>query len=144
MKSLLSILSLLGVVTSAALVAAEKNAPVPPAATDPAKNPIAGNYTGTWQSSSGANGKLRLTLKPHGSGWGAEASFSFEGVEATTKMKSVKVDGTKLELEFEWELRGDPGESKLTGELSGEKLSGTYQSKSGSEPTHGTWTVTRS
>lgn len=144
MKSLLSALLMLGLAASAALIAADKKAPLPPAAPDPAKDPIAGYYTGTWQSSGGASGKLQLMLKPHGSGWGADASFSYEGMDATTKMKAIKVDGMKLDLAFEWEHRGTPGESKLTGELSGDKLSGSYESKTGSEPSHGTWTVTRS
>lgn len=144
MKSPLSVLLLLGLFAAATLLAADKKAPLPPAGKDPATNPVAGDYTGTWESSDGASGKLRLTLKPHGSGWGADASFSFEGVDATTKMKAVKVDGTKVELEFDWDHRGSPGESKLTGEVSGDKLSGTYQSKMGSEPSQGRWTVTRS
>ena len=74
----------------------------------------------------------------------AEASFTFEDASIATKVKSIKVEGAKLEIIFEWEIQGTPGESKLTGELAGDKLQGTYASKTASSNSNGTWTATRS
>lgn len=108
---------------------------------DAAKAALAGDYVGTWTSSTGDAGKLWITLKPHGSGWGAEGNFSYEDVEASTRITSVKVEGMKVELEFNWEHRGTPGKSRLSGEVAAGKISGTYESKANDEESRGKWTV---
>jgi hypothetical protein len=141
MKTLCRVWWLLCFLAAPAAFAADAKSPTAPA--DPAKAAVAGDYAGTWKSSGSASGKLRVTLKPHGSVWGAEASFTYEETDVPMKLRSVKVDGTKVELVFDWDSRGTPAESKLIGEATGEKMSGTYESKIGSEPSQGTWTVTR-
>jgi hypothetical protein len=118
-------------------VAAEDKAP--PAA----KASLAGAFAGTWQGPGESGGKLRVKFKPDGAGWAAEASFTFRDVVIPTTSKSVKVDGTKVVLVFSWVIENDAGESTMTGELTGDKLAGTYETKSSGDPSQGTWSVTR-
>ncbi len=124
--------------------AAEGKAPPPPSnAVTATPAAIAGRYVGKWQSGPDSGGALRITLKPaEAGGWAAEASFTFEGTTIPTTMKSAKVDGAKLQLVFDWVLDGTKGQSTLTGELSGDKLGGTYQTIT-DNPSSGTWSVTR-
>ena len=107
------------------------------------KAPAAGEYAGSWQSSGNAGGKLRLKLKQEGAVWSAEASFTYQEADVPTTMKTIKVEGAKVEFVFEWKIQDAAGESKLTGEVSEGKLTGTYESKSSSGVSNGTWTVTR-
>lgn len=132
---------LLGVGSSAA---AAEGAAVPRAASKAAASAaIAGKYAGTWKGPEDSGGTLRIALKQEAGGqWTVEASFTFENNEVPTKTKSVQVDGTKVNLAFTWAIDGSPGESQLTGELVGDKLSGTYKTIN-ETPSSGTWTVTR-
>lgn len=132
---------LLGVGSSAA--AADKPAVPSAAGNTAASSVIAGKYAGTWKGPEASGGALRIALKQEAGGrWTSEASFTFENTEVPTKTKSVQVDGTKLLLIFNWAIDGSSGESHLTGELVGDKLSGTYKTINES-PSSGTWTVTR-
>lgn len=130
---------LLGVGSAAA--AADKPAvPRVAAAASPA---IAGKYVGTWKGPEASGGALRIALKQEAGGqWTSEAAFTFENTEVPTKTKSVQVDGTKLLLIFTWAIDGSSGESHLSGEFAGDKLSGTYKTIN-ETPSSGTWTVTR-
>jgi hypothetical protein len=103
----------------------------------------AGSYAGSWKSTSDSSGRLQIKLKRDGGEWLAQASFTYEDTEIATKMKSVKIEGAKIELVFEWEIQGTSGQSKIVGEAAGDKLQGTYESTTPSETSNGTWTVTR-
>jgi len=124
---------------------------VAPAATAAAANQentatrgLAGQFKGSWKGSDQNSGDLRLSLTRDGEGkWTAEASFTFEGNTIPTRMKTVRVDGAKIELLFEWEADGNVAHSKTTGELKGDKLEGDYVTGGGAGETRGTWTVTR-
>lgn len=143
MKSLLcfGLLSLCAFAASAAL--AVDTTPTTAVAAPAAVKPVLpGDYAGSWTSSAGAGGKLRLKLKQEGPAWTAEAAFTFDEAEIATKMKSVKVDGAKVELLFDWDIQGTPGQSKITGEAKGNQLDGTYESKTAQDTTQGTWTLT--
>lgn len=132
---------LLGVGSSAA---AAEGAAGPRAAGNAATSAtLAGKYAGTWKGPEESGGTLRIALKQEAGGqWTSEASFTFENTEVPTKTKSVQVDGSKVILIFTWSIDGSPGESHLTGELAGDKLSGTYKTIN-ETPSSGTWTVTR-
>jgi hypothetical protein len=119
-----------------AVAAEEKTSPA-------AKTSLAGSFAGTWQGSGESGGKLQMKLKPDGAGWTAEASFTFNDVVIPTTLKSIKVDGAKVILAFTWAIENDAGESTMTGELTGNKLAGSYESRTASGPTQGTWSVTR-
>ena len=114
----------------------------PPSAA--AKSSVAGQYKGEWKSSAEANGELNIKLKQEGATWSAEAMFTFERADVPTKMKSVEIDGTKVVLVFDWEIQGTPGQSRIMGELSGDTLQGTFETKSPEGPSKGTWKVKRS
>ena len=110
----------------------------------PAARVLAGQYKGSWKGSDQNSGDLRLSITQNGEGkWTAEASFTFEGNTIPTRMKTARVDGTKIELLFEWDADGNVAHSKTTGELKGDKLEGDYVTGGGAGGTRGTWTVTR-
>ena len=128
-----------------ALSAAESK-PTPPAGAGKAvpNSALAGEYVGTWKAQNDAGGTLRIVLKPEGAAaWSAEASFTFDGAEIATKMKSVKVEGGKIEIVFGWDVQGTSAQSTLQGELKGDVLGGKYDSTSAEGAAAGTWTATR-
>jgi hypothetical protein len=131
-----ALLAFIAFVTAFAVAAEDKARPAE-------KTSLAGSFAGTWEGPGDASGKLRLKLKPDGSTWAAEASFTFRETVIPTTLKSIKVDGAKVVLVFSWVIETDPGESTLTGELKGDKLAGTYETKSSGDPSQGTWSVTR-
>ncbi len=123
---------------------AETKAPVPAVDHADAKPSPAGQFAGKWKSSTDASGELRLKLKPDtATTWSAEATFTFEGTEVPTKVKSVEITGAKVLVVFDWVIDGSPGQSKLTGELAGDTLRGTYQTTGAAGASGGTWTVNR-
>jgi hypothetical protein len=110
----------------------------------PAARGLAGKFKGSWKGSDQNSGELRLSLTRDGEDkWTAEASFTFEGNTIPTRMKTARVDGTKIELLFEWDADGNVAHSKTTGELKGDKLEGDYVTGGGAGEKRGTWTVTR-
>jgi hypothetical protein len=128
-----------------ALPAAETKS-TPPARTGNAapSSALAGEYAGTWKAQNDSGGTLRIVLKSDGAtAWSADASFTFEGAEITTKMKSVKVAEGKIEIVFGWEVQGTSAQSTLQGEWKGDVLAGKYDSTSAEGAAAGTWTVTR-
>ena len=139
MKTLcLSAILALSLVGSPMLPAAETK-PVPPSAegSATAKSALAGQYVGKWKGADDASGELRITLKRDDAGaWIAESSF-------TTKMKSIEVDGAKVRIVFDWEVQGAAGQSKVTGELTGDTLQGTYATSGAIGESSGTWQVKR-
>ena len=105
---------------------------------------LVGQFKGSWKGSDQNTGELRLGFRRDGEGkWIAEASFTFEGNTIPTRMKTVRVEGAKIELLFEWDADGNVAHSKVTGELKGDQLEGDYVTGGGAGDTRGTWTVTR-
>ena len=113
------------------------------ATAEPAPKAVAGQYAGGWKGSGSSSGELRIKLKQDAGSWQAEAVFTYEGQEIPTKVKVIEIVGTKVELVFDWVIQGTPGQSKLTGDVSGDSLRGTFESKASSGTSNGTWTVTR-
>ena len=127
------------------LPAAETKA-VPPSAegSAAAKSALAGQYVGKWKGADDASGELRIMLKRDDAGaWVAESSFTFEGTQVPTKMKSIEVDGAKVRLVFAWDMQGTEGQSKLTGELTGDTMQGTYATSGAAGESSGTWQIKR-
>jgi len=48
-----------------------------------------------------------------------------------------------VELAFSWDVQGVSATSKLTGEIKGDRLEGTYESTTAEGPATGSWSVTR-
>src|SRR5215471_10679526 len=81
---------------------------------------LAGTYKGTWSGTSGASGDMFVTLKQSDSGeWKSEVTFSLGGEDVKTKITSLKVDGKKVTIVYEFNLQGTGLESTITGELNG-------------------------
>ena len=109
-----------------------------------AKSSLVGQYVGKWKGADDASGELRITLKRDDAGaWIAESSFTLEGSSVTSKMKSIEVDGAKVRIVFDWEVQGTAGQSKVTGELTGDTLQGTYATSGAIGESSGTWQVKR-
>lgn len=136
----LRLLSTLLLLPIAVLFAAEKKlAPTPAGAA------LAGNFAGTWRASDGgAGGNLEINLKQDESkAWAAEATFTFEGARVPGRMKSVQVEEGKLTLVFDWTIQDATGQSRVTGRITGDTLSGDYESTTTEGTTRGTWTMKR-
>ncbi len=122
------------------LPAAEKKTASPAAATSPA---LAGRYAGKWKGDAEGAGDLRFNLKQEGAKWVLEAVFTFEGSDVPTTTKSVEVNGSAVTFVFSWKVQDVPGQSTLTGELSGDTLKGKYETTGADGSSTGTWSVTR-
>ncbi len=144
MKRLLpSTLLALNLLLLPSLSAAETKSAPPSAGKSSAKPTIAGEYSGNYKGSNETTGALRIKIKADGADWIAESMFTFEGTEVPTKMKSIKVEGSKVEIVFGWEVQGTAAQSKLNGEWDGTKIEGKYESSSAEGAAQGTWSVTR-
>jgi hypothetical protein len=142
---LLALVSLL-VLVCPMISAAEPKSPPPTAGNPVATTSLAGKYSGTWKGPENSGGDLRVTLtrEEGGSAWSAEAMFTFEGAEIPTTMKGVTIEGTsRIRLVFTWQIQDTPGQSAMTGELSGDTLQGTYETTGPAGNSKGTWSVTR-
>ncbi|MEO7598246.1 MAG: hypothetical protein ABIV50_04900 [Opitutus sp.] len=124
------------------LIAAEAAPDAPRAQMSSAATSLAGLYVGTWGSGPDG-GQLRLKLKQDASLWSAEVSFTVGETQVTGKVVSLTVAGHKLEMVVDWQLESTSGQSRITGGLSGDKLDGTYESKTLDGTSSGTWSVTR-
>jgi len=128
-----------------ALPAAETKSAPPAAGKATAGPALAGEYAGVWKGKEESTGALRIKLKPGtAAAWAAEAWFTFEGAEVATTMKSIRVEGAKIEMVFGWLIQGTAAQSTLTGELTGDVLEGKYESTSEEGAASGTWKVMRS
>ncbi len=103
----------------------DQNLKATPAAA--ASSSPAGTYTGEWSGASGASGTLRLALLEAGGRWDCQVTFTMGDQEVKTKMKSVKVEGSSFEVQYEFDLGGNLLESTLTGRLQGGMWEGNYR-----------------
>src|SRR6266478_8720987 len=107
---------------------------------------LAGTYKGTYSGSAGASGDFVVSLtQTEGGDWKSEVTFTLGGQDVKTKITSLKVDGAKLTIVYEFDLQGTALESTITGELSGGTLAGGYHTKvvaDGSAVDEGTWKAT--
>ncbi|MDP3072014.1 MAG: hypothetical protein Q8N18_17110 [Opitutaceae bacterium] len=106
---------------------------------------VAGTFSGRWSADEGdAAGGLELTLRRDEKAmWAAEATLVFEGARAPTSIKSVKVEAGKVVIVFDWRIQDASGQSKISGELAGDTLSGVYESSNAEGVTRGKWTLKR-
>jgi hypothetical protein len=103
---------------------------------------LAGTYKGTWTGGM-ANGDITLVFSA-GTGGDpkAEVSFTIQGQDVKCNVTSLKVDGSKVEVVYDFDLGDTKLQSTATGELTGKTLQGTYKTKSladGSAVDEGTW-----
>jgi hypothetical protein len=103
----------------------------------------AGAYKGAYSGAAGG-GDFHLALKADGKGgFSAEVGFTIMGEEVPGKITSLKVDGAKIEIVYDFDLQGMRLQSAATGTLSGKTLGGTYKtSAEGAAVDEGTWKTT--
>src|SRR5260370_240868 len=79
---------------------------------------LAGTYKGTYSGSAGASGDFVVSLTQADSGeWKSEVTFTLGGQDVKTKITSLKVDGSKVTIVYEFDLQGTVLETTITGEL---------------------------
>lgn len=107
---------------------------------------LAGTYKGSYSGSSGASGDFVVSLTQADNGeWKSEVTFTLGGQDVKTKVTSLKVDGSKLRIVYEFDLQGTVLESTIAGELNGNTLAGDYHTKvvaDGSAVDEGSWKAT--
>lgn len=105
----------------------------------------AGTYKGTWTGGQ-ADGDFTLIIRPGDDGASkAEVSFTIAGQDVKCHVTSVKLNDTKIEVVYEFELGDTKLQSTVTGELNGKTVQGSYKTKSlsdGSAVDEGTWKAT--
>ena len=127
---------------AAPLAAAPAKSADKPAAT-PAAAPN-GEYKGTWKGRDDSSGDLKIKFTTGADAkLTAEAVFTFEGTAVPTRTKTLKVEGSRVELAFAWDVQGVSATSRLTGEIKGDRLEGTYESSTAEGAATGSWSVTR-
>jgi len=109
---------------------------------------FAGRYTGEWTSTgAGGGGAFHITLVPESNGgWKCDVSFTFTGEEVKASSCTVKIEGTKLEMGYDFELQGNPLHTKLVGQWSGTTFDGNYETAAGEgaeSVDNGSWQVKR-
>ena len=95
-----------------------------------AENKLGGRYVGDWNSESlGVGGAFRLTISQAADPkWNCEVTFTLGGEdEVRTAVKFVRVERSKLEVRYEFDLQGNRLQSTITGELLEKRLEGKYQ-----------------
>ena len=107
---------------------------------------LTGTYKGTWASGNEGGGDLTMSFSP-GDANTIKADVSLNNGGETTKcdVKTVTVEGSKVELVLNYEVNGERYEAMASGVLDGKMLSGTYKTKSlsdGSAVDSGTWKTT--
>jgi len=91
---------------------------------------LAGKYAGEWKSSSAGGGgafRINLQVTPEGA-WKWEVTFTYAGQEVKTTPVQVKVEQSKLEGSYDFDLQGFTLRSRITGEWNGKAFEGKYQS----------------
>lgn len=90
----------------------------------------AGKYSGTWVGQQ-SDGNIKIALAQAAKGdWTADVSFTLGDQDVKCKTVSIKVDGDKLNLAYEFNVGGLQATSTVVGKFDGPKLEGTYSTKS--------------
>lgn len=108
---------------------------------------LAGSYSGEWKSnSSGGGGGYHMTLAaaPDGT-WKCEAGFTLAGAEVKTTTHDIKLQDSKLDVSYDFEVQGANLRSRMTGEWNGSVFRGRYETSviDGDAVDAGTWSASR-
>jgi hypothetical protein len=107
-----------------------------------ADDAIRGSYVGDWSGASGAGGKFKLSVAAESGKPKCSVSFEYAGQEVATNVTLCKIDGPKIEAQYDFDLGGNRLQSTIHGERKGSALEGKYQTKaldSGSGVDEGDW-----
>ena len=105
---------------------------------------LAGRYTGEWKSNGAAgSGSIHISLEPRSDAkWKCDVSFNVGGDDVKTTIRTCKVDESKLEASYDFELQGTALRSKITGQWNGKAFEGRYETTTvdgGEAVDDGTW-----
>ena len=103
---------------------------------------IQGNYVGDWSGSAGGSGAIKMLIEWESGKPKCTVSFTYAGSEIKTNMTLCKVEGTKIEAQYDYDFSGNRLQSTIHGEKKGAGLAGTYQAKAladGSPVDEGEW-----
>lgn len=103
---------------------------------------IKGSYAGEWTGASGASGNFKLSVADEGGKPKCTVSFTFSGEDVPTNVTLCKIEGTKIEAQYDFDLGGNKLQSTIQGELEQTTLKGKYQTKAlgdGSDVDQGDW-----
>lgn len=105
---------------------------------------VAGEYAGEWHGLDQSTGAVRLKIAAGANAtWTGSVVFTYGTMDVPTTIKSVRVDGNKVEAVFAWEVEGTAATTKLTGELKDDQLEGSYESTTGEGAATGKWKAVR-
>ena len=107
-----------------------------------AEGPIQGNYVGDWSGTSGAGGKFKLSVAQDSEKHKCTVTFEYAGQEVSTNVTLCKIEGPKIEAQYDFDLGGSRLQSTIYGDRKGSALEGKYQTKaldSGSRVDEGDW-----
>lgn len=108
---------------------------------------LAGRYSGEWKSEwSGNGGALHMNLEAGADGsWKCEAGFSLDGSDIKTTTHQIKLQDSKLDVSYDFEIQGASLRSHMTGEWNGSMFKGRYETAliGGDGVDAGTWSAGR-
>jgi hypothetical protein len=91
-----------------------------------ADDAIRGDFVGSWSGSSGAGGKFRLSVAEQDGKTKCTVSFDYAGEEVKTNVTLCKIDGAKIEAQYDYDFSGNRLQSTIHGERKGAGMEGTY------------------
>jgi len=103
---------------------------------------LTGDYTGTYTTADGNEGKVHLVLKKNADAtWGCQFTFTTDSGDVAPKTISCAVTDNKLSAEYEADVDGNTIHVTTEGTASAGTLEGTYQAKSpaGESVDQGKW-----
>jgi len=107
-----------------------------------ADDPIQGNYVGDWSGASGAGGKFKLSVAQQSGKRKCTVTFEYAGQEVSTNVTLCRIEGPKIEAQYDFDLGGNRLQSTIHGDQKGGALEGKYQTKAldnGSAVDEGDW-----
>jgi hypothetical protein len=107
---------------------------------------LTGRFEGTWASAGSQGGDIHFNFTEQAGEWRADVGFTYEGEEIACKVVRLVVTGPKFTVAYAFDLGGYRLVSTAEGELSGDAISGKYETKTaeGDQPIDsGTWKAAR-
>jgi hypothetical protein len=88
----------------------------------------AGTYKGKWSGNS-ASGDFSLVLEQNGDQWKATVRFTLGETEVPATVRMLRVEGSKVETKYDFDLGGNKLQSHLEGEVKDGVFHGRYKTK---------------
>lgn len=89
---------------------------------------LAGTYKGKWTGMS-ASGDFMIRLEKDGAKWKATVKFSIGDNEVPTNVSLLEVNGSAMNMKYEFDLGGNQLQSHLQGDFQDGMLNGKYKTR---------------